>query len=426
LKQRTLPPLLNFLQRVLPEEPIFNLPPRVMGLIAILVPVAVVVLVAAVYLLFGREQLYINYLERAQSAAAFAAASENPADVRQAWQGVVFYAERAAHYEEDAKTAADLLAQAQAALDALDAIRRVEFSPALFQPLALDARIARIVATNNEIYMLNATDGSILRAFLAGDGAGGGYQLDANFSCEPGPYGDFIVSALVDMALLPRGNALNADLLAMDANGNVIYCASGERPSARALVPPDSHWGRPQALAVENGNLYVLDPLNNAVWIYFGEDYSYAESPRFFFGPQVPSLRRMLDLAVEDEDLYLINEDGRMAICRFGDNIDNPSTCEDPAQYTDTRPGREAGPQVTGANFEQIQIGEPPQPSLYMLDPVERAVYRLSLSLGLDTQFQSLVPLPEGLATAFAITPNRAILLAIENDVYIGFIPSDP
>jgi hypothetical protein len=34
--------------------------------------------------------------------------------------------------------------------------------------------------------------------------------------------------------------------------------------------------------------------------------------------------------------------------------------------------------------------------------------------------------LPEGLATAFAITPNRAILLAIENDVYIGFIPSDP
>ena len=296
----------------------------------------------------------------------------------------------------------------------------------LVAPHALDARIARIVATNNEIYMLNATDGSILRAFLTGDGAGGGYQLDANFSCQPGPYGDFIVSELVDLALLPRGNALNADLLAMDANGNVIYCASGERPAARALVAPDSHWGRPQALTVENGNLYVLDPLNNAVWIYFGEDYSYAESPRFFFGAQVPNLRRMLDLAVEGEDLFLINEDGRMAICRFSDDIDNPSTCEDPAQYTDTRPGREAGPQVAGANFEQIQIGEPPQPSLYMLDPVARAVYRLSLSLGLDTQFQSLVPLPEGLATAFAITPNRAILLAIENDVYIGFIPSDP
>lgn len=426
LRQRTLPPLLNFLQRVLPEEPIFNLPPRVMGLIATLVPIGVVVLVAVVYLFFGRDQLYINYLERAQSAAAIAAVSADPTEVRQAWQGVVFYAERAAHYEEDAQTAANLLAQAQAALDGLDAIRRVEFSPALFQPLALDAHISRMVATNNEIYMLNATDGSILRAFLAGDGAGGGYQLDADFSCEPGPYGDFIVSELVDLALLPRGNALNADILAMDSNGNVIYCTSGERPSARALVPPDSNWGRPRALAVENGNLYVLDPLNNAVWIYFGEDYSYAEAPRFFFGAEVPSLRRMLDLAVEGDDLYLINEDGQIAICSFSADLDNPSTCEDPAQYTDTRPGRLSGPQIEGANFEQIQIGEPPQPSLYLLDPVARAIYRFSLSLGLDAQFQSVAPLPEGLATAFAITPNRAILLAIENDVYIGFIPSDP
>ena len=426
LRQRTLPPVLTFLQRALPEGPIFNLPPRVMGLIAILVPIAVVVLVAAVYLLFGREQLYINYLERAQSAAAIATVSEDPAEVRTAWQGVVFYAERAAHYEEDAQTAADLLAQAQAALDSLDAIRRVEFSPALFQPLALDAHISRMVTTNTEIYMLNATDGSILRAFLAGDGAGGGYQLDPDFSCEPGPYGDFIVSELVDLAVLPRGNALNADILAMDGNGNVIYCTSGERPSSRALVPPDSNWGRPRALAVENGNLYVLDPLNNAVWIYFGEDYSYEEGPRFFFGAEVPSLRLMLDLAVEGEDLYLINEDGRMAICRFSDDLENASTCADPAQYTDTRPGRESGPQVVDANFEQIQIGEPPQPSLYLLDPVARAVYRLSLSLGLDAQFQALAPLPEGLATAFAITPNRAILLAIENDIYIGFIPSEP
>ena len=427
LKQQTLPPLLNFLQRVLPEEPIFNLPPRVMGLIAILVPIAVVMLVAAVYLLFGRDQLYINYLERAQSAAAIAAVSEDPAEVRQAWQGVVFYAERAAHYEEDAQTAADLLAQAQGALDAMDAIRRVEFSPALFQPLALDAHISRMVATNNEIYMLNATDGSILRAFLAGDGAGGGYQLDADFSCEPGPYGDFIVTELVDLALLPRGNALDADILAMDGNGNVIYCASGTRPAARALVPPDNNWGRPMTLAVENGNLYVLDPQINAVYIYFGEDFSYAEGPRFFFGEKVPSLlRRALDLAIEGDDLYLIGETGRIAVCSFSADLDNPSTCEDPAQYTDTRPGRLSGPQIEGANFTQIQIGEPPQPALYLLDPVAPAIYRFSLRLGLDAQFQSVVPLPEGLATAFAITPNRAILLAIENDVYIGFIPSDP
>lgn len=423
--QKIAPPVGAFLQRILPEEPIFNLPPRVMGLIAILVPIIVVVLVAVVYLQFGREQLYVNYLERAQGAAAIAVASQDADEIRQAWTGVVYYAERAAAYEKDQQTAAELLAQAQAALDALDAIRRVEFVPALLAPLPLDARITRMVATNNEIYLLNETDGKVLRYFLAGDGGRGGYQFDERFACEPGPYGDFIVSHLVDLALLPRGNALEAEVLAMDGNGNVIYCASGERPSARALVPPDNNWGQPQAIAIENGNLYILDPLSNAVWLYSGEEYSYADEPRFFFGAEVPNLRRVQDLALEGDDLYLLSQDGHMAVCAFSDDIDEPTTCEDPAQYTDTRLGRQSGTTIEGGNFGEVQIGEPPQPALYLMDPVARAVYRLSLTLNLDTQFQSSTELPKGLATAFAVTPNRAIILAIEDEILIGFMPSD-
>ncbi len=426
LTQSIFPPIRNFLGKVLPEEPVFNLPPQVMGLIAILVPIAVVILVAFVYLQFGRGQLYINYLERAQSAAAIATASQDPAEQRQAWQGVVYYAERAAHYEQDQQTANTLLAQAQAALDGLDGIRRMEFSPALFQPLSADARITRIVATNNEMYMLNSTDGSILRAYLAGDGAGGGYQVDDGFRCGPGRYGDFIVTKLIDLALLPRENAAGADILAMDANGNVLYCAEGKPPSAQTLVPPDSNWGQPQAIRVANGNLYVLDPLTNAVWIYFGEGYSFQGEPRFFFGAQVPSLKNVLDLAVDGDDLYLLSEDGHIAKCTFGQDVDNPTTCHDPAEYTDTRPGYPSGPQILGTNFEQMKISDPPQPALFILDPVARAVYRFSLTLSLDTQFQSLSVLPEGLATGFAVTPNRAILLALDNDVYIGFLPSEP
>lgn len=424
--QRALPALRGFLSRVLPEEPIFNLPPRVMGLIAILVPIAVVILVAIVYLQVGRGQLYINYLERAQASAAIAAVSQDPAEVRQAWTGVVYYAERAAAYEKDQQTAAELLAQAKLALDDLDAIRRVEFVPALSELLDPEANITRMVANNTDIYMLDSTRGKILRAFLTGDGAGGTYLLDEDFACEPGPYGDFIVSELVDMALLPRDNELNADLLAMDRNGNVIYCAVGERPSARTLTEPPSNWGQPRALRVEDGDLFVLDPLTNAVWVFPGEEFSYAGEPRFFFGAEVPSLRRMLDLAMEGDTLFLISQDGHMALCEFSDDVENPSTCEDPAPYTDTRPGRTSGETIEGANFAQLQVSEPPQPALYALDPVARTVYRFSLNLNLITLFQSSTPLPEGLATAFAIMPNYAIVLAFENEIYIGFMPSEP
>ncbi len=423
--ERFLPPLRQFVERILPEEPIFNLPPRVMGLIALLVPVAVVILVAVVYLQFGRQQLYVNYLERAQAAAAIATASGNAGEVRLAWEGVVYYAERAAHYEEDQAVAFELLGQAHAALDEMDLVRRMEFNPILSQPLAKEAQITRMVATNNEIYLLDSSSGNVLRLFLAGDGNLGRYQQDANFRCGPGQYGSFIVSALVDLALLPRGNAASAELIAMDANGNVLYCAQGQAPSAQTLTPPNNHWGRPRSLRIANGDLYILDPQTNAVWLYEGEDYAFGEAPRFFFGAEVPSLRDVQDMAVNGSDLYLLSSEGRMVRCTLGTSVDNPTRCENPASYTDTRPGFDNGAQIEGAHFEQVRVSEPPQPALYMLDPVARAVYRFSLTLSLDTQFRSLNELPAGLATAFAVTPNRAILLAISNDIYIGFLPSE-
>src|SRR5690606_26656534 len=124
--------------------------------------------------------------------------------------------------------------------------------PALFENLPRSTNIVRMAADNTDLYMLDQTSGKILRAFLTG----GGYQLDSSFSCEPGPYGSYIVSELIDLALLPRAHALGAALVAMDANGNLIYCFKDQRPLAVSLQPPDSHWGKPNAIAVENSSLY--------------------------------------------------------------------------------------------------------------------------------------------------------------------------
>ncbi len=417
--QRVLPPVRAFFLRMLPDEPLFSLPRQTLVIIAIVVPLAVVVLVSVVYLQFGRGQLYANYLAQAQSAAAAAAAREDPTEVRQAWTAAVYFAERAAAYEKDSTTAADLLAQSQSALDGLDSIERVDFQPALFAGLASSANITHIAATNTDLFMLNATDGSILRAFLTG----GGYELDEDFHCEPGPYGSYIVTALVDLALLPRGNQLDAVLVAMDGNGNLIYCFENERPLAVSLIPPDSAWGKPNAIAVENENLYVLDPLTNAVWIYFGEDFSFVGEPRFFFGAEVPSMQNMLDVGLDGQTIYLLDLDGHIAICEFSDDLEDPTTCEDPAEFTDTRSGRQNGAQVAETHFLQIQIADPPEPSVYFFDPIVPAIYQFSPQLNLVRQFRPTSALPPGVANAFAVTPNRAIFLAFGNDIYLGFMP---
>lgn len=417
--QRVLPPVRAFFLRMLPDEPLFSLPRQSLMIIAIVVPLAVVVLVSVIYLQFGRGQLYENYLAQAQSAAAAAAAREDPTEVRQAWTAAVYFAERAAVYEKDSTTAAELLAQSQAALDGLDLIERVDFQPALFSGLPSTANITHIAATNTDLFMLNETDGSILRAFLTG----GGYELDEDFHCEPGPYGSYIVTALVDLALLPRGNSLDASLVAMDGNGNLIYCFENERPLAVSLLPPDSNWGKPNAIAVENENLYVLDPLTNAVWIYFGEDFSFVGEPRFFFGAEVPSMQNMLDLALDGQTIYLLDLDGHIAVCEFSDDLEDPTTCEDPTEFADTRPGRQNGAQVADTHFLQIQLTDPPEPSVYLFDPIVPAVYQFSPQLNLVRQFRPASALPPGVASAFAVTPNRAIFLAFGNDIYLGFMP---
>jgi hypothetical protein len=92
-------------------------------------------------------------------------------------------------------------------------------------------------------------------------------------------------------------------------------------------------------------------------------------------------------------------------------------------EYIDTRSGRQNGPRVADANFSQIALTDPPEPSIFLLDPIVPAVYQFSQRLSLVRQFRASADLPEGLVTAFAVTPNRAIFLAFENEIYIGFMP---
>ncbi|UYN90740.1 MAG: hypothetical protein KIT08_05760 [Anaerolineales bacterium] len=417
---RVSPGLRSFLLRLLPDEPVFNLPRQTLAIIAIAVPLAVVILVSVIYLQFGRVQLYENYLAQAQSAAALAQARENPVEIRQAWIVAVHYAERASAYEQDAQAAAELLSQARLALDELDFIERMNLQPALFTNLPRATNITQMVADNRDLYMLDSNTGKVLRAFLTSSG----YQLDNDFSCEPASYAGTIVSNLVDMALLPSGShVLGATLAAIDANGNIIYCIVGEPPAAAVLNEPDSHWGKPVAIAIENNNLYILDPVTNAVWVYFGEGGSFTGEPRFFFGAEVPSMQQAVDIVMDGDTLYILDVTGRVAACVFSDDLDNPTTCTDPLEFGDTRPGQQSGPTVAGANFSQLFLTDPPGPSLFFLDPIVPSVYQFSTRLSMTRQLRAQNELPSSLVTAFTISPNRFVFLAFQNQVYFGPMP---
>jgi hypothetical protein len=212
-------------------------------------------------------------------------------------------------------------------------------------------------------------------------------------------------------------------------DGNLVYCsASREGFDSRPLTLPDTGWGGVTGITLYGEQLYVLDPKTNAVYYYDGSGGVFDGPPRLYFGEKIPKMDDVVDIAVDQEFLYLLHADGQMTICEGGGYSLAETECND-TPYGDSRPGHEPSPlRFDGAAFTQIQTTQPPDPSLFALDEANRSVYHLSLRrLNLQRQYleQTVTdfPLPDSGPTAFAVSPNRRVLLAFDSQVYFAILP---
>jgi len=187
------------------------------------------------------------------------------------------------------------------------------------------------------------------------------------------------------------------------------------------MAPPNTGFGEPRAMSLDRGDLFVLDPKVNAVWIYRNMEVS--QQPRLFFGESVPSMQDVIDLAVYNDDLFLLHADGHVTKCTYSSMPESPTRCDDPYPYSDNRPGRVHGMFISESVFNQMYFSSFPERSIYMLDPQNRSIFYFSMLLALQTQYQSQTTLVQGNATAFAISPNRMAFLAIGSNVYYAAIP---
>ncbi len=403
------------LARLLPEEDL-GLPASWLAFMAVAVPLVVVSVAATVYYQQGKDDLYRAYYQQAE---AYLAQAENAPDEtarRDAWQRALDALDRAEQYQVTPESQA-LRRSLLANLDARDGIVRVEFQPAIYGGLTKQISVRTILPDGDALYLLDGNSGAVVRAELTSRG----YQVDASFRCGPTPR----VRELVDVVLLPRGNSLNAVLLGVDTDGNLLYCRVGESALEAALPSPNGNWGGPQALDFYAGNLYLLDPhpRANAVWVYPGQDASFRGLPVFFFDNEIPPLERAVDMVRTPDDLFLLYADGHLTRCTVGRG-GAETRCADPAPLRDDRPEGEAKPAFAGAHFAAIQYVSPPDPALYLLDDARQAVYLFSLQLRFLRQYRSLYPLEGSAPTAFAVDhPSRRLFLALGNEVYYTVLP---
>ncbi len=394
------------------------------ALFAIIIPVIIVAIAVTVYIHYGRTAQYQQYYDRALAQAGQARGQTNPTEVRRAWDSTIYYLDLADNNQKTQDSIA-LRQEAQTALDNLDGILRLDFRQAIIGGLSRSVQVSHMAATDTDLYLLDASRGNVMRAFMTNQG----YEVDTAFKCDPGQYGTIIVDSLVDLETLPMSNVYNARVLAIDGKGNLLYCGLAD-PVAVALVPPQLGWRSIAAFSLDSDgkNLYVLDPAGNTVWQYSGSFGKFPDLPSIFFGEQVPqNMNSAIGLAANNADLYLLFQDGHVTSCPLTHYDVVPMRCTDPATFVDTRPERQPGPKINDAIFTQVTFASAPDPSLYMLEPLTRAIYRFSPrsnSLELRGQFRATMEenntLFDGPATAMTISSNRYAFFSIGNQVYFA------
>ncbi len=412
--------LFQVLGRWLPDSSVFQIPTPIMALIAILTPLVVVTLASAVYFQQGQVGEFERYLQLAQQAAQQAQTLPDPLAQRSAWQATLGYLDQATRYATSSEAQA-LRAQAYAAIDQIDSIKRLDFAVAV-DDLPKEAQITKIAVTENELFLLDANAGVVWRASAAARG----YVLNTNASCGAGIQGA-AVGKLVGFGLIREATQLQAVIVGMDAMGKVVTCDYNVPPVVDSVTPDERGMGTVSGFLIERGNGYVLDPQKNAVWIYWKNKFG--DKPELFFSQDVPPMQNVIDFAVYGEDLYLLYADGHLAQCTY--SATSPTRCVDPQPYKDTRPGRENQPLQSETPFTRLYVSQPPDPALYLLEPSVPAVYQFSLRLlAFHSQLRSIPtpsfsPLPQGVpATALAVSSEqRLVFLAFGNRIYYANLP---
>ncbi len=403
--------------------------PILLMVLALAIPAVLILSSLTNYSRSGKAEEHQTLMTQAQEAAALAGEAKDVIDRRAYWAQALDLVTQAQEYQITAESQA-FFEIAQTTLDELDLAERLDFAPALTDFFPEGVVVTRIESSSSGVYLLDDTTGSVMRISMNSKGF---YEQDTEFQCAPGPYGLVTVRKLVDFVVLPA-NEDNYRVMALDESGNLLYCQPGEYPDSRTLSTPSGGWGRIIGAAYDENLLYVLDSEKDSLWIYEGidpEDESkegiiFSLSPTEFLDEDVPDLGGAIDLTINEEDLYILHEDGHMTLCRYSALKDVKLTeCQDPAPYGDDRAGRDKSPWIfMDSRFALMQRTQLPNTALYILDGANRSInkfsYQLNLERVLKPQANRNYPIPDIAPTGFGVTSDMEVFLAYGNQLFIA------
>ncbi|MFQ6101506.1 MAG: hypothetical protein ACE5OS_09785 [Anaerolineae bacterium] len=303
-------------RRARPPRPIPRENRALMMAIAIGIPVLLAILVALAYGSFGREARFRRLINQAEQEITLAQSAEGRAEeTRPHWEAALDYASEAAEWRPDDPAAAALKAQAQAALDFLDAVMRL--TPVQLWDFGPGPVPRQLVVHGQMIFVLDPADGWVIQLTLNPTGGGVIEQEIPPPLIHTGQQiGEGEVGRLVDFAWVePGGERQTSGLVVLEAGGALVSydpAWGGEGQDAqltRSLLgtPPT---GTPKAVGSFEGRFYVLDVDTDQIWRYEPRGDTYPEQPdRYFVTPPPKPLATSADMAI-DGNIYILYADG--------------------------------------------------------------------------------------------------------------------
>jgi hypothetical protein len=387
---------------------------------AIAIPLIIVSIASLVYVKKGRTEEFLSYFNQARTYVMTAQTLPLDETSRGEWENAAKMLSLAETYGTSSESQT-MREQVQLALDTINLVSRLDFHPLVSGGFGSDAMITGLAASANDLYVLDGKHEIIRHAWGTPER---GYEIDTAFECLGTATISQELSAPIDFVLQPAPGALGMEgVVTIDNDGTLLYCAPDRQPAIAQLTPPDIGWGRIQAIDVYGDGLYVLDPANNAVWIYAATGGFFSGVPEMFFVEEVRELKGAIDLAMAHDELVILYADGRLDRCRrtlTGSTEDGGRIrveCDPQPYFQDERPGREPTAQIPGAVPVELDYSPPPEPSLYFLDLLSNSVFHYSLRLVYQGQFMPKELFEEEIS-AMTLGPPNDLYLAVGSQVY--------
>ncbi|MBZ0284571.1 MAG: hypothetical protein K8L97_27780 [Anaerolineae bacterium] len=280
--------------------------------IAVLIPVAIVVLVVVLGLGRVDQSAFELCVEGANETTQIARsiASSDVAGTLAAWNAVIAKVDSCNDIRAGDPSLAALTREAQNVIDALFQVdRRTTSLIASFT----NAQLTQVVLQGLDLYALDSQNQLVYRVTLEQNGrravrSTGDPISSMRLGAVIGPYR---VGRLIDIAWWED----TTQIVALDETGLLIQCSPRflQTCEAQQLLGAE-FWGNPTRLTFWQGRIYLLDPGANQIWRYDSSGGTFANPPlEYFSGTSRPDITSAVDFGIDDKgSVYLLLAGGLM------------------------------------------------------------------------------------------------------------------